>query len=165
MEHHIPKWAPIAIAALVLFLLFKAKSSGGAQATVQAAEDPRDRAAKDLQLSALADQYKRSQALADLDLTVRKAQAQVATDYGTFYHGLATGTGYGAGYKCPTGKPRIDPATGQVYCRQKAGGGLTLGTIISGALSAYQQGLFKVTGRRGSTPPIAPGRLPGYSET
>lgn len=57
--------------------------------------------------------------------------------YGQLYKALSGGGGrIPAGVKCPSGKPRIDPSTGEIYCRERTGRGFFQGITFRDILGA-----------------------------
>jgi hypothetical protein len=142
--HGVPKWALYGGIVVVVFLVLKARSGGGTSsgtAAVAADKSQAKSVAEQLQEAALKENFNRQKALSDLDLRVRAEQAQYSSDLLGWAHRLATDTrtDADAAFQCPVGKARINPATGEIYCRKNAGGGLTLGSVLGNAARAYQQ--------------------------
>jgi hypothetical protein len=84
------------------------------------------------------------------------AQAKIGSDYASFYDALATGKGYAPGIKCASGKPRIDPETGQVYCRENVGGGFHLLDGINLVSSLFGKFGGVLSGKKTTTIPSRP---------
>jgi hypothetical protein len=114
---------------LIVYLLIRKNASvasmvvpgGGGSQALRSDVNPRQAAAEGLQLEQLKKSFAYQDALAALDLKTRTAQSTIVADYAQFYDDLASGKPYASGIKCPDGKPRIDPTSGRVYCRTKAG--------------------------------------------
>lgn len=130
--HGVPKWALYGGVAVVVLLLLRARSGGSGGAAVAADKSQAKSIAQQLQAAQLAEQFANQKALDALRLQVQTAQAQLATDFLGHEHRLATNSRTGAdkAFMCPVGKERIDPTTGQTYCRTNAGGGITLGSVL-----------------------------------
>jgi hypothetical protein len=116
------KWKkvlPWAIGGVVLLLFLRGRSGGSALSTEKS---QRQSVADSLQAQAAADQYAYQKALYDMDLRIKQSQSQQYLDYQGFLHRLATDTrtDADAAFSCPVGKARIDPSTGQPYCRTPA---------------------------------------------
>lgn len=62
-----------------------------------------------------------------------------------------------APFACPDGKAKINPETGQLYCRVPKGGGLTLGNLFKRAVDIAPQIIAGMVGMPSvGTPPIVP---------
>jgi hypothetical protein len=163
----VPTWAWWLAGALVIYLLLRRGSNsvadmvvpgGGQSQALRSDVNPRQAAAEELQLGQLKKEFAFQDAINALELKSRQAQGQAIDDYSNLSHSLYTGQSYASGIKCPSGKPRIDPTTGRVYCREKVGGGYKIGNFINDALtvfSAYQGGFFSGKPAAG-TPGINP---------
>jgi hypothetical protein len=136
-EGKLKQVAPWAIGGIVVLLLLRARSSGGQ--AVAADKNDVQQAAEKLQLQQQAQQVAYSSSMLQLRQQIAQAQAQNFLDFSGFTHRLATNTRTegDAAFMCAAGKARIDPQTGQVYCRTKQGGGLTLGSFLYNAAQAY----------------------------
>lgn len=145
----LPKWAWVVAVLFVAWLLLRSRSAAG-----------RDLSEGQSVAEQLAEQQAKKEgayndALRALDLQERQTYSKLALQdaeaigkarqqYFGLYDALATGKKYASGFQCPDGKPRIDPASGQLYCRtERHKGG------IGGFLFGGPQGPGALTGPGG----------------
>ncbi len=139
MEHHLPKWAlPAAAALVVLFLLIKGRSSGAGGAAVSTAPsaDPLQAAANQLAQQQSQADLQRQNALANVS-TTGAAEQQVLMDCKKLFSDPS--------YACPGGgRPRVVTTNAWPYvgcgCIAPKTGAITLGSVLG--VANQLSGLF-----------------------
>jgi hypothetical protein len=138
MEHGLPKWVlPAAIAGVVLLLVLRGKSAGGATTTgarATPASDPLRQAAQALQIQQQQQDAARQNALAGIQTTA-EADQLVLTDCKKLFADPA--------YACPGGgRPRVVATNQWPYvgcgCIAPRTGAITLGSVTGFAAQLYR---------------------------